>query len=528
MRADNDNREKQLVTIGFASLLVVALIFYIIFILRTSFVIKGETYFTLVDDAMISMRYARNLAQGFGFVWNPGQPPIEGFTNLGWVFFMAVVHLFPIPPSKISLVIMLVSGLTLMVNALVVFQITSFLAPQSKRAPVIAGTVIAFYFPLVFWSLRGMEVGLLSLLICLATLLAFRVIVNDDKKAIPWLTLCLAAALIVRLDSFVQAFLILGYLIYNRRKNLQTLWLPILSVVATITIVLLFQKIYFGDFLPNTYYLKVAGISAIDRIKVGLVTFSEYAFGDVMMLFFFSLLGFALFRSMRTREKYLLFGLFAIQCVYSIWVGGDYAEELVSSANRFITQGMPALIILFSLIVDRLIYYASNFETIPVRLKQGFMPLAIAISVGTIAVISGRQWFNWYINNAPMLKTDITRVELGLHIKQYTSPQAVIAVHAAGQIPYYSERTTIDLLGKSDAVIAKGPLATSFAPGHDKWNYEYSILQLKPDVIADRFGQLHNFLSGVKEYKELNNGIYVRTTSQMFDEAGLSQEFRSP
>ncbi len=514
-------------TTGFASLLVAALIFYVIFILRTSFVIKGETYFTLVDDAMISMRYARNLAQGFGLVWNPGQPPVEGFTNPGWVFFMAVVHLFPIPQSKISMVIMLASSLILLANALVVFQISSFLAPQSKRAPVIAGTITAFYFPLVFWSLRGMEAGLLSLLIYLAALLAFRVIVNNDEKAIPWLAFCLAAAIIVRLDGFIQGFLILGYLMYSRRKNLRTLWLPILSVAATITIVLLFQKIYFGDFLPNTYYLKVAGVSAIDRIKAGLVAFSEYAFGDVMMLFVFSLLGFALFRSMWSPEKSLLFGLFIAQCAYSIWVGGDYAEELVRSANRFITQGMPAIIILFSLVVDRLIYYASNSETTPLRVKQGFMPLAIAISVGTIAVISGRQWFNWYIDNAPMLKTDITRVELGLHIKQYTSPQAVIAVHAAGQIPYYSERTSIDLLGKSDAVIAKGPLATSFAPGHDKWNYEYSILQLKPDVIADRFGQLHDFMAQATTYEELPSGIYIRIGSTVVDRNGLSQDYRS-
>ena len=512
---------------GFWVVLGIALIFYVIFILRTSFVIHGVTYFTLVDDAMISMRYARNLAQGFGLVWNPGQPPIEGFTNPGWVFFMAVVHLFPVPQSMISLVIMLVSGLILLVNALVVFQVAGLLAPTSRRAPVMAGTIAAFYFPLVYWALRGMEVGLLALCIDLALLFAFRVTINGENGFLPWLAVCLAAALVVRLDSFIQVFLILTYLIYNHREKPGIIWLPVLVSVVTFLATLFLQKLYFGEFLPNTYYLKVSGFSAMERIKVGIIAFANYALGDVIMLFIFSLLGYSLFKSIRTREGTLLLGLFIIQCSYSIWVGGDYAEEIVSSANRFITQGMPALIILFSLAVDRLIYLASNSETIPLRLKRGFMPLAIALAMGTILAISGRQWFNWYIDNAPMLKTDIVRVELGLHLKQYTAPSAVIAVHAAGQIPYYSERTTIDLLGKSDAVIAKGAPATSFAPGHDKWNYEYSILKLKPDVIADRFGQLRDFLTNVPEYQELQNGIYIRVGSKMFDENGLAREYRS-
>ena len=36
------------------------------FIFRTSFVVAGERYFSLFDDAMVSMRYARNLARGDG------------------------------------------------------------------------------------------------------------------------------------------------------------------------------------------------------------------------------------------------------------------------------------------------------------------------------------------------------------------------------------------------------------------------------------------------------------------------------
>jgi hypothetical protein len=40
-------------------------------IYRTSFVVEGERYFSLFDDAMISRRYASHLAGGHGLVWNP-------------------------------------------------------------------------------------------------------------------------------------------------------------------------------------------------------------------------------------------------------------------------------------------------------------------------------------------------------------------------------------------------------------------------------------------------------------------------
>ena len=45
--------------------------------MRTSLVLDGTRYFWLDDDQMVSRRYARNLAEGVGFVWNPGER-VEG------------------------------------------------------------------------------------------------------------------------------------------------------------------------------------------------------------------------------------------------------------------------------------------------------------------------------------------------------------------------------------------------------------------------------------------------------------------
>ena len=51
----------------------------------------GETWRELpqIDDAYISYRYARNLVEGHGLVFNPGER-VEGFTNLLWTLLVAL------------------------------------------------------------------------------------------------------------------------------------------------------------------------------------------------------------------------------------------------------------------------------------------------------------------------------------------------------------------------------------------------------------------------------------------------------
>ena len=61
--------------------------------------IGDVTFFSLFDDAMIAMRYARNMAEGHGLVWNNGEY-IEGYTNFLWTLWMAIIHLLPVPESR--------------------------------------------------------------------------------------------------------------------------------------------------------------------------------------------------------------------------------------------------------------------------------------------------------------------------------------------------------------------------------------------------------------------------------------------
>lgn len=497
-------------------LLIAAAAFYAAFILGTSFVHANERYFTLIDDAMISMRYAQHLAQGYGLAWNIGEKPVEGFTNLGWTLLMGFFHLFPIAISKISLTMMSASLIALLMNIIVVFRIAERLLPGSAYAPTLAALITAFYFPLVFWSLRGMEVGLLTLLINYALLLS----ISQDR---PILTgFALSIAVFVRLDAALSAVLI-GIYFLLARKTLPSA-IPIALIAVTTVGILLFQNIYFGDILPTTYYQKVTGYTLVERAQHGLLMFNEFAARDILLLFLVSIAGMQLYRSFN-REILLLAAVFIAQCAYSIYVGGDYAEAETNAANRFITQGMPALIVLFSVMTSRFVSDLKTARPYSALSNPKINP-AIPLAFAALLVISGEPWFNYAIDNAPLLRADIRRVKLGLHIAAHTSPQAVIAVHAAGQTPYYSQRNTIDLLGLNDPLIARGRGRGAFYPGHNKWNYEYSIGQLQPDLIADNFEPFGLYIRQNDRYQKLDSDIYIRIDSSLVDVEGLSKDYR--
>src|SRR5215203_3428828 len=112
-------------------LLVAYAAYALLFIFKTSFVIDGVRYFSLFDDAMISMRYAKNVAEGFGAVWNPGGEPIAGYTNPLWMLFMAVLHLLPVAQSTLSLFVQVAAAILLIVNLAYVAKIADLVSASN-------------------------------------------------------------------------------------------------------------------------------------------------------------------------------------------------------------------------------------------------------------------------------------------------------------------------------------------------------------------------------------------------------------
>ena len=151
----------------------------------------------------------------------------------------------------------------------------------------------------------------------------------------------------------------------------------------------------------------------------------------------------------------------------------------------------------------------------------------VVIMVASLFAINGRAASLWLVHNAAYVEDDAWATRYGLALRAATDDDATIAVTWAGAIPYFSHRLSIDLLGKSDPVVATRPRQRNidFFPGHDKWDYDYSIGQLKPDVVAELwqadeadFGALERW-----GYLRLAPWVFVRADSSKVDRAAVKE-----
>ncbi len=465
----------------FRYVLIAFFIYSGLYIFRTSFVLQGERYYSLFDDAMVSMRYAKNLANGYGLVWNPGGERVEGFTNPLWVVYMSLFHSVGLPAAKISLFIQF-TGLLLLAWNLVITKKIALLLSESQVVALGAVILTAFYLPLNMWSLQGMEVSLLTLIVSICILRTLR---STENRRFDWMTLLLlASATLIRMDMTVTYFGFLPFLLfYNPQNRTKYLSLSILLLGIFLGGQTLFRYWYYGDFFPNTYYLKMTGYPLLYRISSGIYYFFLFTWKMNWVLFLFPFFFIAVRKDPRT---YLSAWILCVQMAYSIYVGGD-AWEGYGGSNRFISIAMPQFFILFSYALFELC------QLLKERQARWNISLLIFSLIAFNSFYGPAALLEFLMIAPPAHRGDNwAMTERALLIKQFTNPQAKVAVTWSGTLPYFADRYAIDLLGKNDPRVARLPARlregffetiVNYQPGHMKYDYEYS-LSLNPDVIA--------------------------------------------
>ena len=76
--------------------------------------VEGSYGLCTQDDAYISFRYADNLVNGHGLVFNPGER-VEGITNLLWTLLFVPILAAGLDPAPVSLSMGMISSVLLLV-----------------------------------------------------------------------------------------------------------------------------------------------------------------------------------------------------------------------------------------------------------------------------------------------------------------------------------------------------------------------------------------------------------------------------
>jgi len=548
----------------YAAAVVPGLLFMLILQWQSSENPWGSRRFTLFDDAMISMDYGRTLAKTGELVWFPGAPRVQGFTNPLWTLWMALVHLVGFDGSSAALIISLTGIVLILASSWIIFDLVrTHSAGNNHVIAVLAAGSLPFLYPLTYWTLRGMEVGALTFF-CLLVLRATINHIRDGRVRIHYsMILPIVLGIATRFDFAifcvvaVTAILMWGPAYVKVRLVAQYG----VIVVGTAALVCLAQKLYWGSWLPNTYHLKMDGVSPIDRISRGLASSAKTTV-------LFAIIAVALvchFRSKEIRQRLIVIAstMFMAMAAYAVYIGGDAWEA--EMLNRFYATILPLVPLIIGL----------SFNTVRQRITPVFISLAVLItSIGAgitvnpfgfseehfdivvvVSILSALVIFlvsfiprDGYIagavlaavcaivsaypvmqqqknNDLLLTRTNLRITESVETMRDTTEAGASIGTIWAGVPAYYSHRTMLDLLGKNDTFIATSAPHGDFFPGHNKWDYDYSIGKLQPDVIFQTYDRdieknLHQRITnwGYKKMCPITGtfgprGYYYRTNS---------------
>jgi len=448
-------------------------IIYILLILAALaiFVANVIQLYCITDDAYISYRYLDNWLAGYGLVFNPGER-VEGYTNLLWILLIAPWRAMGLSPETISLVLGLFSAGLLFAG---VYVLATRLA-QHTVAGITAVILAATFPPLAHYVGTGLETIFFAALVVAAFA---RISVNG--KPDNWVALILGAAVLTRPEGMMVGLVVYGvYGLQSRSaRSDQQVWGSALLFLLFPILLTCWRLWYYGELLPNTFFAKATG-TGLELVGNGLAYITRFAVGQFgWLLLVPGLLVFVPPILKKLPDKTLVCALgivLLVHCTYVVKVGGDYLPMA-----RFILHVLPLLVALAALGL----WYASG--------KRAKIMLAFA------TVIAIAQNMAFYQGTGPDYRSleevrslNAEWKSLAIWLKSNYPPDTVIAVNAAGAVPYLTGFKTIDMLGLNDRHIARAKssfrVTSGPVPGHFKYDGEY-VCGLRPDIVIMSSGR---------------------------------------
>ncbi len=487
-----------------AALLAITLAWGAFYVYRTSFLFEGERVFCLWDDAMISMQYARNLREGHGLRWMPGEEPVQGISNLGIALVMSAVHLLPIAPERLSGVFQALNLALLGTCVVLVWAIARRWEPERPDLAMAASLATALCAPLAVWSLLGADVGFVTPWL-LAGVLA--IAAGESRGRCPPRALAaLAPGLLFRPDAVIF-FAVLLAAAWSLPGGSRRVAVAAGAGAAVVAGWALLGLVYYGDPLPNTYYLKATGAPRSDVLRSGWVQLSGWLPGLALPL------ALATIGVWRERARPLVracAGSVAVALLYTVWVGGDWSSEY---GIRFVVPALPCLFLLAARGASHL---AAATPGLGPTAERALCVAALAAVALVASPADARS--EWLDPRTTPKHAAFNRNNFffARYLERHTAPSTTLGAHWAGVPPYFSRRPAIDVLGKSDRHIARLP-ARVLSPGHSKWDWDYVLGERHPDILrAPTRGlkEREDFRAGyVRVVKNPRNRFYMRRKS---------------
>lgn len=357
-----------------------------------------------IDDAYISFRYAENLANGHGLVYNVGER-VEGYTNFLWTVLLAAAVKLGVTPETASKVL----GAACACGALVPTYLLSRRLRPFSNLPCLATWLLATSFIFSGYAVFGLETPLFLLLTLAGTELFLReeaIAAGEEPRParpfpIPLSGVVFALAALTR----PEAPLFLGLLVVwhvehalSRRNALR-----LLTFAIPVAAHLLWRHSYYGAWLPNTLAAKTGDFA--QQLKGGSDYVRNYAHHAGAFLWL-GLLSVASSIVHQRRSGLAIASIALLFGLYVVAVGGDWMPYF-----RFLAPAEPFA---FLLVDDAVRAVVARRERVATLAVAAFGAITIATRTGELVqaqrnIIQNDKGFwddaagraaDWFVQNA--------------------------------------------------------------------------------------------------------------------------------
>lgn len=383
-----------------------------------------------VDDAYITFRAVKNFVEGTGLSFNPGTY-VESYSNPLMVFILIPAVAVGISPGFAAFVI----GMISFVACVCAVSKLVYRDDMFYFYKIAAGASVLGCFPLLYYSITGLETGLFAALI-ISMVWRFAI-----AQRVDWLVaLLLAGIAFCRPEGIAYVVAMTAALFFLPRKPdaKELLWCS--AVFVLFACGLLLRKWYYGVWLPNTFLAKPPGTGDLDPGTGRFLSALPYL-GEFILRMGVLIPLLAFYQKLEAENRIVVIPLLAMAAtgmMFAVYTGGDWFP-----AGRYLLPVAPVLIALAFISVSQM------WKTHGRKLAAAMLASSLVGSAYTLGVfVMQHDRYPYHVMNTADIRA------AALEIRGTTPPDAKIAAFRIGALGYYGERHIIDLHGLADREIA--------------------------------------------------------------------------
>ena len=433
----------------------------------------------VIDDAFITFRYARNLAAGLGFRFDPTGPMVEGFSNPTWTALCTLLIALRVPDLLQAVTVI---GLLLHAGtALLVWWLAGG-QPTWRGAAALVGPLYFACSPFAaYHAMTGLETPLYTALLASTGVAMLRL----DRSRLTGVAFATGLVLVTltRPEGFgyAIALLVTAAWLYRGRANPVVLASAI-ALLCTLAGITVWRLLFFHAIIANSALVKIGGPLKDGGALVGLAyVLKSFAPERVpIALVLYAAVASVL---MRVRDRYSLALVAPIVCAagFSVCARGDWMHSI-----RFMVPAMPFI----AALVGRAAMYLADrperrWRVAFAALLGGVCLLQLTIDIehfDTRGFGVVRKPARWLLEIPQRIHAPVPARLAGVThwAMDHVAPGQSLATGDIGFPGWATDADIIDLAGLTDATLAR------VVPAHDAGRYASYLKQRRPDWLVLR------------------------------------------